>query len=129
MKRTSTGQSKETIRVKRVYEPAASRDGARFLVDRLWPRAVKKEALRLTGWIKEIAPSDRLRQWFGHDPERWNDFQRRYSAELDGNPEAWRPLLDAARKGTVTLLFSARDEEQNNAVALKAYLEAKLKDR
>lgn len=114
------------IRVKRVYEPAGRGDGARFLVDRLWPRAVKKEGLRLTAWLKEVAPSGSLRKWFGHDPKRWAEFQHRYRAELDGNPEAWRPLLDAARKGTVTLLFSARDEEQNNAVALKGYLEAKL---
>ena len=122
------GKGKDMIRVKRVYEPAASRDGPRFLVDRLWPRAVKKENLRLAGWIKEIAPSDRLRKWFGHDPERWTEFQRRYRVELDRNPEGWRPLLEAARKGSVTLLFSARDLEHNNAVTLKAYLESKLND-
>jgi uncharacterized protein YeaO (DUF488 family) len=117
------------IRVKRVYEPAARGDGARFLVDRLWPRAVKKEGLRLTAWLKEVAPSDGLRKWFGHDPKRWPEFQRRYGIELDRNPDGWQPLLEAARKGTVTLLFAARDEEHNDAVALKAYLEAKLKDR
>ena len=128
MRRMTAGKGKAMVRVKRVYEPAARSDGARFLVDRLWPRAVKKEGLGLTAWLKEVAPSDGLRQWFGHDPERWNDFQRRYGAELDGNPEAWRPLLDAARKGTVTLLCAARDDELNKAVALKAYLEAKLKN-
>jgi uncharacterized protein YeaO (DUF488 family) len=117
------------IRVKRVYEPAARGDGARFLVDRLWPRAVKKEGLRLTAWLKEVAPSDGLRKWFGHDPKRWPEFQRRYGIELDRNPDGWQPLLEAARQGNVTLLFAARDEAHNNAVALKDYLEAKLKDR
>jgi len=116
------------IRVKRVYEPAGRGDGARFLIDRLWPRAVKKEGLRLTAWLKEVAPSGSLRTWFGHDPKRWIEFQRRYRAELDGNPDGWQPLVAAARKGTVTLLFSARDEERNNAVVLKAYVEAKLTD-
>ena len=125
----TAGKGRAMIRVKRVYEPAGRGDGARFLVDRLWPRAVKKEGLRLTAWLKEVAPSGSLRTWFGHDPKRWTEFQRRYRAELDGNPDGWRPLVAAARKGTVTLLFSARDEEQNNAVALKSYLEAKLKDR
>lgn len=115
------------IRIKRVYEPVASGDGARFLVDRLWPRAVKKEELRLSGWLKESAPSAGLRTWFGHDPEKWPEFRRRYHEELERNPDAWRPLLDAAGKGTVTLLFAARDPEHNNAVALKDYLEAKLK--
>lgn len=125
----TAGKGKAMIRVKRVYEPAARSDGARFLVDRLWPRAVKKEGFHLTAWLKDLAPSDGLRKWFGHDPKRWAEFRHRYRAELDGNPEAWRPLLEAARKGTVTLLFSARDEEHNNAVALRAYLEALLKDR
>ncbi len=119
---------KPMIRIKRVYDPVDSCDGARFLVDRLWPRAVKKERLRLTGWAKAAAPSAGLRTWFGHDPERWPEFRRRYGAELDRHPESWRPLMDAARAGTVTLLFAARDEKRNNAVALKAYLEQKLRD-
>jgi uncharacterized protein YeaO (DUF488 family) len=110
------------IRVKRVYEPAAPDDGARFLVERLWPRGVKKEALPLDGWLRDVAPSTALRQWFGHDPSRWEEFQRRYAAELDTRPEAWRPLLEAARRGPVTLLYSARDQEHNNAVALQRYL-------
>ncbi len=114
------------IKVKRVYEPPAPDDGKRFLVDRLWPRGVKKEALRLDGWLKEVAPSDELRRWFGHDPARWEEFQRRYFAELEAKPEAWQPLLEAARAGNVTLLFSAQDEEHSNAVALKAFLEARL---
>lgn len=111
------------IKVKRVYDPPSKEDGKRYLVDRLWPRGIKKEALQLEGWLKEVAPSDELRQWFGHDPAKWEAFQRRYFAELEAKPEVWRPLLEAARTGTITLLFSARDEQHNNAVALKAFLE------
>ncbi len=117
------------IKVKRVYDPPSSRDGRRFLVDRLWPRGIKRDALSLVDWLKDIAPSDTLRRWFAHDPSRWETFKRRYAAELDRRPEAWRPLLEAARRGTVTLLYSARDPEHNNAVALKAYLGAKLKKK
>jgi uncharacterized protein YeaO (DUF488 family) len=84
---------------------------------------VKREALDLDGWLKDVAPSDALRRWFGHDPARWDEFRRRYFTELDGKSEAWRPILEAARRGNVTLLYSARDAEHNNAVALKAYLE------
>ncbi|HEU5068859.1 MAG TPA: DUF488 domain-containing protein [Verrucomicrobiae bacterium] len=117
------------IRTKRAYEPPAKADGRRFLVDRLWPRGVKKEALRLTAWIKDAAPSKELRQWFNHDPAKWKEFQRRYRIELDGQPAAWRPLLDAAKSGDVTLLFGAHDLEHNNAAVLKIYLEGKLKTR
>ncbi|MCZ6481013.1 MAG: DUF488 family protein [candidate division NC10 bacterium] len=117
------------IRVKRVYDPPSSRDGRRFLVDRLWPRGVKRDALSLDEWLKDVGPSDALRRWFAHKPSRWDTFQRRYAAELDRRPEVWRPLLQAARKRTVTLLYSARDPEHNNAVALKTYLEAKLKKK
>lgn len=116
------------IRVKRVYEPPGRQDGIRFLVERLWPRGMKKESLKMDGWLKEVAPSDVLRRWFGHDPARWKEFCRRYGAELDGRPQACRPILEAARRGAVTLLYSARDTEHNNAVALKAYLEKHLKD-
>ncbi len=115
------------IKVKRVYDPVEPDDGKRFLVERLWPRGIKKEALAMDGWLKEVAPSDRLRRWFGHDPKKWEEFRRRYFAELEAHPEAWRPLLDAARAGNVTLLFSARDLIHNNAVALQAFLEEKLK--
>lgn len=114
------------IRVKRVYDPAGPEDGARFLVDRLWPRGVKKEALKLDGWLKELAPSDGLRRWFAHQPARWQEFRRRYFAELDRNQPAWKALLEAARQETVTLLYAARDTEQNNALALREYLERKL---
>ncbi len=111
------------ILVKRVYEATDPADGARFLVDRLWPRGVKKEQLHLDDWLKELAPSDELRQWFGHDPEKWDEFRQRYHAELDGKQAEVRQLLSAARQGNVTLLFSAHDAEHNNAVALREYLQ------
>ncbi len=106
-----------------MYEPAAPTDGKRFLVERLWPRGMKKEALHLDGWLKDVAPSTRLRTWFHHDPARWPGFRQRYMAELSAHREACRPLVDAARGGPVTLLYSARDTEHNSAVVLKAYLE------
>lgn len=114
------------IKIRRAYEEPGPEDGRRFLVDRLWPRGVKKEALQVEGWIKEVAPSDELRRWFDHDPERWDEFKQRYAAELDERPEQWRPLLEAAREGDVTLVYATRDEEHNNAVALRAYLQEKL---
>ena len=97
-----------------------------MLVDRLWPRGVKKEKLQLTRWLKEVAPGTSLCQWFHHDPARWKEFQRKYAAELKASPKAWHPILQAARDGKVTLLFAAKDAEHNNAVALKAFLERKL---
>ncbi len=115
------------IRVKRVYEPAEGGDGKRFLVERLWPRGMKKESLRMDGWIKDVAPSDALRHWFGHEPAKWEEFRRRYAAELENNSDSWQPLLTEARHGTVTLLYSAHDLEHNNAVALKEFLDARLK--
>jgi uncharacterized protein YeaO (DUF488 family) len=114
------------IRTRRVYEPPTAEDGARLLVDRLWPRGVKKEKLRLAAWLKEVAPGNSLRQWFDHDPGRWEEFQRRYASELERRPGSWQPILEAARGGKVTLLFAAKDEAHNNAVALKAFLERKL---
>jgi uncharacterized protein YeaO (DUF488 family) len=114
------------IRVKRVYEPLAPDDGARFLVDRLWPRGVKREMLRLDGWLTDAAPSDALRHWFSHDPARWNEFCERYFAELDSKPTAWQPLVEAARLADITLLYSARDTQHNNAVALKVYLDRRI---
>jgi uncharacterized protein YeaO (DUF488 family) len=115
------------IRVKRVYDPPEPIDGTRLLVERLWPRGVKKAALLMTGWLKEVAPSDALRRWFGHDPAKWEEFQRRYFAELDSRPETWQALVERARQGNVTLLYSARDPEHNNASALKAYVENALR--
>jgi uncharacterized protein YeaO (DUF488 family) len=115
------------IRLKRIYETASNQDGKRLLVERLWPRGVKKTLARLDGWLKEVAPSPALRSWFSHDPAKWNTFRRRYYIELDGKPEAWDPIMGAARHGRVTLIFSSRDIEHNNAVALKQYLDRKMK--
>jgi len=115
------------IQVKRVYDPPAESDGARLLVERLWPRGLKKEKARLDAWLREAAPSTGLRKWFNHDPGKWREFQRRYRAELDRHPEAWQPILEAAQKGRVTLLFSSRNAECNNVVALRAYLDSHLK--
>jgi len=110
------------IRIKRVYDPAAAEDGRRFLVDRLWPRGMTKEGLRLDGWLKDAAPSASLRRWFGHDHSRWPEFRRRYFAELDEHPHVVETLLDAAAQGPVTLLYSAKDAAHNNALALREYL-------
>ncbi|WP_211197573.1 DUF488 domain-containing protein [Pyrinomonas methylaliphatogenes] len=116
------------IAVKRVYEESEPEDGARFLVERLWPRGIKKESLRIDAWLKDVAPSDELRRWFKHDPAKWSEFRRRYFAELESHPEAWRQLLELVRRGErVTLLYSARDREHNNAIALKEFLEARFK--
>ena len=117
------------IRTKRVYEAASRADGKRFLVERLWPRGMKKQAVRMEGWIKDAAPSAGLRQWFSHDPEKWNGFQQRYRAELAGNPDAWQPLLEAANKSDITLLFSTRDPEHNNARLLKEFLDERLESK
>lgn len=114
------------IHIQRVYEPPAPGDGARFLADRLWPRGVKKASLRLDGWLKAAAPSDELRRWFKHDSAKWPEFRRRYFSDLDHRPAALQPVLEAAERGPVTLLFSASDLEQNNAVALAEYLNRRL---
>ena len=114
------------IRSKRVYEDRKASDGARFLVDRLWPRGVRKDSLEIEDWVKEAAPSNDLRAWFRHDPSRWAEFKRRYFRELDNRPDVLEPLLRAARTGSITLLYGARDTERNNAVALKEYLTDKL---
>ncbi|MGH3183227.1 MAG: DUF488 domain-containing protein [Streptosporangiaceae bacterium] len=114
------------IVLKRAYEPVAASDGARFLVERLWPRGVAKAALPLEGWAKDAAPSTVLRQWFGHDPEKWAEFQKRYRAELRSYPAALAPLLAAAKRGRLTLIYSSHDAEHNNAVVLKQVLESRL---
>jgi uncharacterized protein YeaO (DUF488 family) len=113
------------VKLKRVYDPVSRTDGTRFLVERLWPRGQSKAKLRLSAWLKDVGPSTELRQWFNHDPLKWPQFRTRYFRELDKHPELWRPILTAARRGVVTLVYSSHDEEHNNAVALKAYLEAK----
>ncbi len=116
------------IGVRRVYEEPGRDDGVRVLVDRLWPRGLRRETAAIDHWWRELAPSDTLRRWFGHDPARWDGFRTRYAAELDARPEA----LAAARKDVagaprITLLFAARDEAHNNAVALRDYLRRSLK--
>ena len=113
------------IRLKRAYDPPTDADGVRFLVERLWPRGVKKSSLPIAAWLKDAAPSTALRKWFGHDPARWKEFRSRYFAELEVRPEGWLPILEAAREGAVTLIYSPRDAENNNAVALKEFLTAK----
>ena len=113
------------LKIKRVYDPPRMEDGERYLVERLWPRGVTRGAARLTDWLKDLAPSPALRQWFGHDPKRWAEFRRRYAAELRA-PEKRQfleRLAEAARRGTVTLVFAARDLEHNSALLLKDYLE------
>ena len=115
------------IRIKRTYEPATRQDGQRFLIERLWPRGMKKEALAMDGWLKDVAPSTELRQWFGHRPERWEEFRRRYKKELSVNADAWKPLLEAGRKGTVTLLYSAHDTEHNGAIVMRDFLLARAR--
>jgi len=115
------------ILIKRVYDPVAGADGARFLVDRLWPRGVKKESLAIKAWSKDASPSTELRNWYHHDLARWDEFRRRYFTELEQNPAAWRPLIEAARRNRVTLLYSAKDTEHNNAVALKEFLAMRLR--
>lgn len=112
-------KARPDIRLKRAYEPAAAEDGARILVDRLWPRGVSKAKLALDAWIKDIAPSDALRRWFGHDPERWSEFRRRYMAELSQHADLIEELRGRARKGTLTLVYAARDEAHNDAVVVR----------
>ena len=114
------------VTLKRAYEPAATSDGTRYLIERLWPRGVKKTALRIDAWLKDVAPSTKLRQWFNHDPRKWPEFQRRYRQELSSNPDGLGVVLGAARKGKVTLVYSSRDSAHNCAVALKKYLDKKL---
>jgi uncharacterized protein YeaO (DUF488 family) len=111
------------IRVKRAYRAARRSDGQRVLVDRIWPRGLAKDRLRLDAWAKELAPSTDLRAWFGHDPGKWEEFCRRYGRELDGKPEEVEALRQRLRDGPVTLVYGAKDEEHNNALALKGYLE------
>lgn len=115
------------IRIKRVYDPPDPSDGLRILMDRLWPRGLQKEKAQINEWRKDLAPSDALRKWFGHDPKRWEEFKRRYQEELQGKMAELKRLAEEARHRTITLLYSARDEEHNQAVVLRELLEELFK--
>jgi uncharacterized protein YeaO (DUF488 family) len=109
------------VRIWRIYDRERP-SGRIFFVERLWPRGIRRDELPAGAWVKDVAPSSELRRWYGHDPEKWPEFRRRYERELDANPEAWRPLLEAAAAGDVALGYSARDESRNSAVVLRDYL-------
>lgn len=111
------------LKTKRIYDPPGPEDGRRLLVDRLWPRGLSKDRARVDWWVKEIAPSDELRHWFGHEPEKWEEFRRRYREELKAQGPLLQLLCQCAREEQVTLLFAAKDEEHNNAVVLKELIE------
>src|SRR5512135_2901215 len=110
------------IKIKRIYDPASPDDGKRIYVDRLWPRGMKKEEVKMDEWLKEISPSDDLRKWFGHDPSKYAEFKRRYRKELEKHSEVLERIRKEGRKETVTLLFSAKDAEHNNATVMKEIL-------
>jgi len=110
------------LRVKRIYDPVSPSDGRRILIDRFWPRGIKKADAAIDEWLKDIAPSADLRKWFAHDPVKWHEFEKRYRAELKGKADLVERLRKEAEKKTVTLLFSARDAEHNNAVVLKGVI-------
>jgi len=111
-----------TIQLKRAYDPASESDGCRILVDRVWPRGIRKESAQIDLWLKEVAPSTALRKWFGHDPSKWEEFKERYFVELDEHTPVVEELIERAKDCHVTLVYSARDAEHNNAVALREYL-------
>ena len=115
------------IDLKRAYDPPTKSDGRRILVDRVWPRGIAKDDLQIDAWLKDLAPSTGLRKWFGHDPAKWGEFRKRYALELEQRPEALEELVEKARAGHVTLVFSAKDTQHNNAVALRENLERRLK--
>lgn len=116
------------LKIKRVYEGVETSDGVRFLVERLWPRGIQKDDLKIKAWLKEVAPSQALRKWYRHDPAKWEKFQQRYRAELEANPDAWQPILEEARRGNVTLLYSARDTDHNSALLLKSFLDEQIEE-
>ncbi len=111
------------IQVKRIYEKSSKTDGYRVLVERLWPRGMSKERAKLDLWLKEISPSPQLRQWYAHDPEKWDEFRKRYWAELQQAPAAVEQLQQLLKQGVLTLVYAARDEQHNSTVVLKAFLE------
>lgn len=116
-----------SIAIKRAYDPPSGSDGHRVLVDRVWPRGVAKDDLRLDAWLKDLAPSAGLRKWFGHDPKKWEEFKARYAHELEAQSETLDRLAERARAGRLTLVFAAKDTEHNNAAALKEHLERRLR--
>lgn len=111
------------IKIKRIYDPASPKDGKRILVDRLWPRGIKKDEAKIDEWLKDIAPSNELRQWFSHDPSKWEEFKKKYKKELKNKPEILKMTKEKAKISTITLLFAAKDMGHNNAVVLKEILE------
>ncbi len=113
------------IAIKRIYETPSKEDGKRILIDRLWPRGLTKEKAKIDLWLKEISPSTTLRKWFGHDVAKWAEFKKRYIAEIKNNTESLNQLVEQIKKGKVTLIYGAKDEEHNDAVVLKLYLEKK----
>lgn len=119
--------SEPDVRLKRAYEPPSAGDGVRVLVDRLWPRGVSKSDIAIDRWLRDVAPSAELRRWFGHDPERWDEFRRRYQAELSDKAEPLGELQACAQKGTLTLVYAARDEAHNEAVVLRDLLVRRLR--
>jgi uncharacterized protein YeaO (DUF488 family) len=119
----------EAVRVKRVYDPPSRQDGRRILVDRLWPRGLRRKTARLDEWARDLAPSTRLRRWFAHDPVRWSEFQRRYDAELRARSDRLTWVAGLVRRGRVTLLYAARDPQQNNARALRRIIARRLRRR
>jgi uncharacterized protein YeaO (DUF488 family) len=120
--RRRTGASVKKIQIKRIYEPPKASDGTRILVDRLWPRGVAREEARIDAWVKDLAPSDALRRWYSHDPEKWPEFRARYIAELKHNPAVVELQDMAAKSKTLTLLFAAKDNLRNNATVLQEFL-------
>lgn len=115
------------IRLKRIYEQPSGQDGFRVLVDKLWPRGLRKNEVRLDLWLKEIAPSDELRKWFSHDPEKWEEFRKRYLEELELKEKYVQKLVEKAKETDLTLLYAAKNEDFNNAAVLKEYLDYRLK--
>lgn len=115
--------SRRAMQIKRIYESPATGDGMRILVDRLWPRGISRDAAHVDFWHKDIAPSASLRKWFGHDPAKWTEFKARYRAELGSNPEAVSRLAELAQHGPVTLLYAAKDERHNHAIALREFMQ------
>lgn len=113
-----TGKMKSSVQMKRVYETPDKDDGTRILIDRLWPRGLTREKAKVDLWLKEIAPSTELRKWFGHDPEKWKEFQKKYKKEIKENKDTWKILQDKVKEGKVTLIYGAKDEEHNDARVL-----------